>query len=643
MRGQYMKKWQRTVKILLMAAVLCSESFLPFLSSSVEATGNTAADEATAAYEDTGAGTGAVSVAGDGNSAEMLVVLAVSSSAEDLSVKEEDTVLDTDNVGGMDIVTVSTPADSLDESMAVYGSMPEVASVQPNYEYCLMDAESPMASYVDDTDYSKQWDLLKTASVNLPEAWDLARCSGTVKVGVIDTGVAEDHPDLAANIDTADSYDVVNDTSALTDTSSGTSFNGHGTHVAGIISAAADNGIGIAGVSYNAQLCCYNVFENETVNGVTKYTAHTASLLKAYNRAVDAGCRVINMSVGGYNETDQLLETAIENAAANGIVTVCAGGNGNGSNTGYTTAVFPGDLDACISVVPTSQSNVYLPYADYNQYKDIAAPGGSIYSTVPYTVSSTGYGIKGGSSMAAPFVSGVVALLVSADPTLTTDEIKNILYSTATDLGDTGWDEHYGYGLINVEGALEALNPADEAFTDVYQNTWYYSYVQFLYSRKIMTGYASSLFGTGDDLSRGQFSAILYRLEGSPDENYSAVFEDVPDGAFFTKAVMWAQENGIVTGYGNGKFGPADPINREQIAVMMYRYAQYKGYDVTSSADITSFPDNASVSAFALTGMKWAVGKKLITGTGGMLDPQGSAVRAQCAAIITRFMQYYLY
>ena len=106
---------------------------------------------------------------------------------------------------------------------------------------------------------------------------------------------------------------------------------------------------------------------------------------------------------------------------------------------------------------------------------------------------------------------------------------------------------------------------------------------------------------------------------------------------------MWAQENGIVTGYGNGKFGPGDPINREQIAVMMYRYAQYKGYDVTSSADITSFPDNASVSAFALTGMKWAVGKKLITGTGGMLDPQGSAVRAQCAAIITRFMQYYLY
>jgi len=643
-----MMKRQRTVKVLLMAAVLFAGSFLPFLSSSVEATGNTAADEATAdeataAYEDTGAAAGAVSVAGDGNSAEMLVVLADSSSADDLSVKEEDTVLDTDNVGGMDIVTVSTPADSLEESMAEYESMPEVASVQPNYEYGLMDGESPLASYVNDTDYSQQWDLLKTASVNLPEAWDLARCSGTVKVGVIDTGVAEDHPDLAANIDTADSYDVVNDTSALTDTSSTTSFYGHGTHVAGIISAVADNGIGVAGVSYNAQLCCYNVFEIEGSGTSAKYTAHTSSLLKAYNRAVDAGCRVINMSVGGYQETDELLKEAIEDAADKGIVTVCAGGNGNGSNTGYTKAVFPGDLDACISVIPTNQSNVYLPYADYNQYKDIAAPGGGIYSTVPYAVSSIGYITKSGSSMAAPFVSGVAALLISADPTLTTDEIKNILYSTATDLGDTGWDEHYGYGLVNVEGALEALNPADEAFTDVSKNTWYYSFVQFLYSRKIMTGYASSLFGTGDDLSRGQFAAILYRLEGSPDESYSAIFEDVPDGTFFTKAVMWAQANGIVSGYGNGKFGPADPINREQIAVMMYRYAQYKGYDTTLSADIAAFPDNASVSAFALTGMKWAVGTKLITGTGGMLDPQGSAVRAQSAAIITRFMQYYLY
>ena len=131
---------------------------------------------------------------------------------------------------------------------------------------------------------------------------------------------------------------------------------------------------------------------------------------------------------------------------------------------------------------------------------------------------------------------------------------------------------------------------------------------------------------------------ILYRLEGSPAVSGTASFRDVPAGQYYSEAVAWAAANGIVKGYDTGLFGPDDVITREQLAVILYGYAQYKGYDVTTGGDLSGFADNASVSAWAADALKWANGQGLITGkSGNLLDPAGTATRAEAASILSRF------
>ena len=179
-------------------------------------------------------------------------------------------------------------------------------------------------------------------------------------------------------------------------------------------------------------------------------------------------------------------------------------------------------------------------------------------------------------------------------------------------------------------------------FTDVAYHTWYEDYIRYVYQRGIMTGLNEKTFGLEEQLSRAQFAVILYRMENSPETSYTGRFPDVEDNIWYTDAIMWAAENGIVTGYtATGTFGPGDSITREQMAVMMYRYAAYKGYDVTKMTSLSRFPDGFAVSDYAVEAMQWIVDQGIITGDNGCLNPAGSATRVQCAAIITRFMETY--
>ena len=187
--------------------------------------------------------------------------------------------------------------------------------------------------------------------------------------------------------------------------------------------------------------------------------------------------------------------------------------------------------------------------------------------------------------------------------------------------------------------------PVQLPYSDVHEGDWFYDSVKYVYQEGIMTGLNETTFGPAEDLSRAQFAVILYRMEGSPETEYRDQFKDVSSdpGQFYRDAVMWAssEDVGIITGYTEGPlagcFGPADQITREQMAVMMYRYAQYKGYDVTGG-ELGSFPDGDKVSAFAQEAMGWANSIGLITGNDdGTLAPQGTASRAVCATIIERF------
>lgn len=175
-------------------------------------------------------------------------------------------------------------------------------------------------------------------------------------------------------------------------------------------------------------------------------------------------------------------------------------------------------------------------------------------------------------------------------------------------------------------------------FSDIPAGSWYQGAVDYVYYYKIMTGMNETTFAPASILSRAQFATILYRMEGSPEIAYNTKFKDVSEGQFYTKPVLWANSVGIITGYENGKFGPADVITREQMATMMYRYAQYKGYNVSNQADISAFPDNQMVSGFAKTAISWTNAEGIITGDQGKINPQGNASRAVSATIVMRFL-----
>ena len=201
--------------------------------------------------------------------------------------------------------------------------------------------------------------------------------------------------------------------------------------------------------------------------------------------------------------------------------------------------------------------------------------------------------------------------------------------------------------VLKLQMAVEALEktplPINELpYEDVEKTDWYYDAVFYNYLAKTMTGLNDTHFGPDQSLARAQFAIILWRMNDTPEVEYKATFPDVEDNVWYTDAILWAADTKVVTGYtDSGMFGPSDKINREQMAVMMYRYADYKGYDTGNKTDFDKFSDADSVNAFAEEAMKWAVGNGIITGkdNGTKLDPQGNATRAECATIIMRFME----
>ena len=181
-------------------------------------------------------------------------------------------------------------------------------------------------------------------------------------------------------------------------------------------------------------------------------------------------------------------------------------------------------------------------------------------------------------------------------------------------------------------------------YVDVEEDSWYYHAVYDNYFAGMMTGIDETHFRPAQNLTRAEFAVILHRMNDKPKAEYKEVFQDVPNDSWFTNAVLWASDTGVVTGYQDtGLFGPGDAVTREQMAVMMYRYAKYLEYDTSKTDDLSSFSDAETVSGFAEEAMRWAVGNGIITGKneGTVLDPQGNAMRSECAVIIQRFIETY--
>lgn len=210
----------------------------------------------------------------------------------------------------------------------------------------------------------------------------------------------------------------------------------------------------------------------------------------------------------------------------------------------------------------------------------------------------------------------------------------------ATALGGGKWSFTMPASAVTVTASFVPDQSGPLPFTDVGASDWFRDAVAYVYSHQLMNGTAPDAFSPYETTTRAMIVTILYRYEGSPAAAGSS-FQDVPAGQYYTDAVAWAARHGVVNGYNTTQFGPNDTITREQMAAILYRYAQYKGLDVSGRADLSRYADGNQISAYAKDAMSWANHQAFINGVDAYtLQPGGFASRAQVATILMRFCQF---
>lgn len=305
----------------------------------------------------------------------------------------------------------------------------------PRVEYAELDYAVHATLIPNDSYFHLQWGPVK---IQAPAAWDEATGGSDVIIAIIDTGVDLNHPDLDGKI--VPGWDYVNDDSVAQDD------HGHGTHVAGIAAAEANNLQGVAGVSWGARIMPLKVLDSK---GNGYYSNVAQGVLYACNH----GAKIINLSLGG-SEWSSTLEDALEQAYAQGCLTVAAAGN-----DGHNRVDYPARYAEAMAVAATDRYDQRAYFSDYGPEIELAAPGVEIYSTLWKPGEHT-YGWKQGTSMSTPYAAGLAAVVWSACPEMTNADLRGMLQGTAKDLGAPGWDQYYGYGRIDAEKAVEAAGPA---------------------------------------------------------------------------------------------------------------------------------------------------------------------------------------
>ncbi len=280
----------------------------------------------------------------------------------------------------------------------------------------------------------KQWDKWVMYA---DKAWDITT-GGNIKIAVVDNGVEYFHPDLAANFRAGElGYDFIGNDNDPRPDDPGAENAFHGTHVSGIIAGVSNNLIGIAGWA-QIQLLAVRVL-NDSGNGTLTDVA------KGIRWAADHGAKVINMSLGGDAASTPLIE-ACQYALQKGALLIAASGN-----DGRSEITYPARMSECIAVGATDELSGLAYFSNYGPEQEVVAPGTAIYSTS----TGNGYVEAAGTSMACPEVSGVTALIFALNPSLTANQVRAILGASAIDMGATGRDDYFGFGLVNAYRALQ--------------------------------------------------------------------------------------------------------------------------------------------------------------------------------------------
>ncbi|MBA3534848.1 MAG: S8 family serine peptidase [Ardenticatenales bacterium] len=312
----------------------------------------------------------------------------------------------------------------------------------------------PTGSIIPNDEY--YGDLWGMTRMRAPEAWTISTGQEVV-IAILDTGIDYTHPEFTGRLVSPSLwYDFSNND---TDPMDG---EGHGTHVSGSAAAAANNGVGVAGVAWNARIMPLKVLNDEGSGYLSWSTA-------AIEHATNNGAKIINMSLGSESYSGPL-QSAIDYAVSRGVVVIAASGNchqvGNGCDAA-DPVTYPAAMSGVIGVGATTREDAHASYSTMGYYVDVSAPGGDyigdhdlgslILSTIPTHVFQEGYAWGAGTSMAAPHVTGVAALLLKERPSLTPGDIAFILGATAADLGAAGRDDAFGHGRVDARAALESV------------------------------------------------------------------------------------------------------------------------------------------------------------------------------------------
>lgn len=324
------------------------------------------------------------------------------------------------NGEGNRVAVVQVSGQSICVAWADLEAQAQVISVEPNYALSTLDT-MPNDPYV-----LAQYYL---DNILAPQGWEVSTGSAAVTIAIIDSGIEATHPDLASKV--VAGYDFIdNDTTPQDD-------NGHGTLVAGIAAASSNNGTGIAGVSWGARIMPLRVLDYA---GNGSYANTAAAILWA----TDHGARVINLSLGGKNYSE-VLEDAVNYALNQGVVVVAASGN-----SGANTLLYPAAYAGVVGVGATDSGNHLASFSNTGAGIDVVAPGVSILSTSP----GNNYRYDSGTSFSAPQVAGFAALLFSMPSMQYSSDVVNLIHTSALDLGASGYDTSYGYGLIQIGPAM---------------------------------------------------------------------------------------------------------------------------------------------------------------------------------------------
>lgn len=357
---------------------------------------------------------------------EILVKYKDKASEKDLLEKYGDIILKKNSRLGIVKIKPEERKD-LKKLLADLKEDPAVEFAEPNYQYQLM--EIPNDPY-----FPQQWSL---PIMMVPQAWEATQGRSSIIVAVVDSGVDLNHPEFAGRL--ASGFRA-EDSIRQEGTTVAQDNNGHGTHVAGIIAAEINNGTGIAGIAGDVKIMPVKVMD-ATGSG------YVSDIADGICWAAEHGADVINLSLGG--ESSQTLTEAIEYAHDLGAIIVASAGN-----DGDEDVLYPAASPHVIGVGATDSNDEIFVYSNWGDGIDISAPGVNIYSTL-WENGASGYGYKSGTSMAAPHISGVAALVLSLYPELTNDQVEEVIELAADDLGENNWDSYFGYGRIN------ALSPLD--------------------------------------------------------------------------------------------------------------------------------------------------------------------------------------